>query len=198
MGNPNLVLDFQNSLDWREGITKKIKMGLFCLFVCAGSKEHFRGQKKHFFMKSWKYRVLHESNVGWDEYSSCGVTGDFRAEVGEYRLFRVRVPTPWFVSFADCFELFFHSLNWPWCLFFKCFWKFDVVLYDSVIDEEQNPHLAVHLFFSTSIDRFEKNSFSTEGKSLMLVILESGLSLGSDELLSINHTPEWIRREKIR
>ena len=36
------------------------------------------GVKKTFFMKTWKYRVLHESEVGCDEYSSCGVTGDFR------------------------------------------------------------------------------------------------------------------------
>ena len=38
------------------------------------------GVKKTFFMKTWKYRVLHESEVGWDEYSYCGVTGNFRGQ----------------------------------------------------------------------------------------------------------------------
>ena len=49
------------------------------LFVCLQrGQRYISGVKKTFLMKTRKYRVLHESEVGSDEYSSCGVTGDFQ------------------------------------------------------------------------------------------------------------------------
>ena len=43
--------------------------------VTSGIIGIFPWSKKHFFMKTWKYRVLHESKVHWGEYSSSGIKG---------------------------------------------------------------------------------------------------------------------------
>ena len=83
---------------------------------------------------------------------------------------------------------FFRFSNISWCLFFKYFKKFEVVLYASLIDKKQILHFEVHLFFSISIHKFEKNSLTTGGHwtSLGIVTLEgSELFLGTIDIVDI-------------
>jgi len=64
-------------------------------------------------------------------------------------------------------------MNGVWCFSFKCFKKFEVVLYVSVIDNEQNLHFDVHRFFLILTHRFKKYSLITDGESsLILVMME--------------------------